>query len=301
MTCAWVLLFQTMYGLILEGMADYIRRQYGEEKWKQIRQKANINEETFSTHQMYNDKVCPHMFVLIPKPDFFSLFKEDFNSALYTDYFWQIVQQLSAACNEVLKVPAEKMFDMFGSYFVGFIGQYGYDTMLKVLGRHLRDFLNGLDNLHEYLKFSYPRLKAPSFRIENETDSGLILHYRSKRKGYLHYVQGQIKKVLIYTDTALHLALIVTIQISAGQHLRATQSSVFTQSKCLNVSWSKNCQEDEKLLVGMLHNENINVFLGRRSFLWTKGWYRSFVQQRDWQIHTRSDEAKLWQQGPRSV
>ena len=46
-----------MYGLILEGMADYIRREYGEEKWKMVRQKANINEETFSTHQMYNDKV----------------------------------------------------------------------------------------------------------------------------------------------------------------------------------------------------------------------------------------------------
>ena len=32
-----------------------------------------------------------------------------------------------------------------------------YGDVLALLGRELRDFLNGLDNLHEYLKFSYPR------------------------------------------------------------------------------------------------------------------------------------------------
>ena len=51
----------------------------------------------------------------------------------------------------------------------------------------MRDFLNGLDNLHEYLRFSYPKLKPPSFFVENETKSGLTLHYRTRRRGYLHY------------------------------------------------------------------------------------------------------------------
>ncbi|GIY72706.1 soluble guanylate cyclase 88E [Caerostris extrusa] len=70
-----------------------------------------------------------------------------------------------------------------GVYFVSFVGHYGYDRVLSVLGRHMRDFLNGLDNLHEYLKFSYPRMKAPSFFCERETPSGLTLHYRSARRG----------------------------------------------------------------------------------------------------------------------
>ena len=38
-----------------------------------------------------------------------------------------------------------------------FIVNYRYGDVLALLGRELRDFLNGLDNLHEYLKFSYPR------------------------------------------------------------------------------------------------------------------------------------------------
>ncbi|GFQ66235.1 soluble guanylate cyclase 88E [Trichonephila clavata] len=82
-----------------------------------------------------------------------------------------------------------------GVYFVSFVGHYGYDRVLGVLGRHMRDFLNGLDNLHEYLKFSYPRMKAPSFFCENETSSGLTLHYRSTRRGFLWYTIGQIREV----------------------------------------------------------------------------------------------------------
>ena len=56
----------------------------------------------------------------------------------------------------------------------------------------MRDFLNGLDNLHEYLRFSYPKMKPPSFFVENETKSGLTLHYRTRRKGYLHYVKVKL-------------------------------------------------------------------------------------------------------------
>jgi guanylate cyclase len=32
---------------------------------------------------------------------------------------------------------------LMGEYFVDFVGQYGYDRVLSVLGRHMRDFLNG--------------------------------------------------------------------------------------------------------------------------------------------------------------
>jgi guanylate cyclase len=85
--------------------------------------------------------------------------------------------------------------EAFGVAFVDFVATYGYDKMLRVLGRHMRDFLNGLDNLHEYLKFSYPKLKPPSFFVDEESPYGLILHYRSKRRGFLYYVMGQIKQV----------------------------------------------------------------------------------------------------------
>ena len=83
----------------------------------------------------------------------------------------------------------------FGHDFVNFLGQFGYERILKILGRSLKDFLNGLDNLHEYMRYSYPKLKPPSFFVEKETPNGLILHYRSKRRGFTHFVIGILKQV----------------------------------------------------------------------------------------------------------
>ena len=39
------------------------------------------------------------------------------------------------------------------------------------------------------------RLRAPSYFCDNETDKGLQLHYRSKRRGFVHYTMGQLKSI----------------------------------------------------------------------------------------------------------
>ena len=70
--------------------------------------------------------------------------------------------------------------------------KFGYDNFMRLLGRTLSDFFNGLDNLHAYFHQSYPEMKRVSFVVSEESRNGLTLHYRSKRKGYKNYVQGQI-------------------------------------------------------------------------------------------------------------
>ncbi|XP_044749063.1 soluble guanylate cyclase 88E isoform X2 [Coccinella septempunctata] len=151
-----------MYGLILENMAEYIKQTYGEEKWEEIRRAAGVETPCFSTHQVYSEAFIP---------------------------------RLSKKAVQILNVGEKEFFDQMGVFFISFVSQYGYDRVLSVLGRHMRDFLNGLDNLHEYLKFSYPRMRAPSFICENETKQGLTLHYRSKRRGFVYYTMGQIREV----------------------------------------------------------------------------------------------------------
>ncbi|XP_041985381.1 soluble guanylate cyclase 88E isoform X2 [Aricia agestis] len=151
-----------MYGLLLENMAEYIRQTYGEERWEDIRRQAGVEQPSFSVHQVYPEN---------------------------------LIARLAKTSQEVLGITEREFMDQMGVYFVGFVSQYGYDRVLSVLGRHMRDFLNGLDNLHEYLKFSYPRMRAPSFICENETRHGLTLHYRSKRRGFVYYAMGQIREV----------------------------------------------------------------------------------------------------------
>lgn len=56
--------------------------------------------------------------------------------------------------NQVLQVSERELMGQMGESFVDFVGQYGYDRVLSVLGRHMRDFLNGNTiNLHIYYIF----------------------------------------------------------------------------------------------------------------------------------------------------
>ncbi|XP_052866342.1 soluble guanylate cyclase 88E [Anopheles cruzii] len=151
-----------MYGLLLENLSEYVKAVYGEEKWDDIRRQAGISSPSFSVHDDYDEN---------------------------------LLNTLATKAQEILGVSERDFMDQMGVYFVNFVSQYGYDRVLSVLGRHMRDFLNGLDNLHEYLKFSYPLMRAPSFICENETRHGLTLHYRTKRKGFVYYTMGQIRQV----------------------------------------------------------------------------------------------------------
>ena len=164
-----------MYGLLLESLCHTLKGKYGDDKWEEIRRKAGVTHHAFSSHKVYSETLIP---------------------------------RLGRAAAEVTGESSDTIMELFGVGFVAYVGQYGYDRILRVLGRHMRDFLNGLDNLHEYLRFSYPKLKPPSFFCENETAKGLMLHYRSKRKGYLHYVCGQIKevgRVFYHTDVTIQV------------------------------------------------------------------------------------------------
>ena len=151
-----------MYGVILEGIGDAIRKKFGDQVWDEVRQKAKIPHHSFNMHRTYSETVVP---------------------------------RIAKAAADITGQPLDELMELCGYSFVGYIGQYGYDRVMRVLGRHLRDFLSGLDNLHEYLKFSYPKLKPPSFFCENESRHGLTMHYRSKRRGFVYYVMGQVTQV----------------------------------------------------------------------------------------------------------
>ncbi|ROT84041.1 putative Soluble guanylate cyclase gcy-31 [Penaeus vannamei] len=79
---------------------------------------------------------------------------------------------------------------------------------------------DGLDNLHEYLKDAYPEMKPPSFFCENETSNGMLLHYRSKRRGYAHYTMGQIKQVARrFYNTDMEIVLLKKSTVTDTLHV----------------------------------------------------------------------------------
>ncbi|VDO94690.1 unnamed protein product [Schistosoma margrebowiei] len=148
-----------MYGLIVIGIQNYVESIYGEDVWFRIVEKSNIGLLTFQTHNIYSDTVPERLFL-----------------------------SFSHETGESI----ENVTYHTGLSFATFISDYGYGNLLRVQGRDFISFLHNLDNLHEYLRLSYPDIQPPSFSIINATNDCIRLKYSSKRNGYIHYVRGQL-------------------------------------------------------------------------------------------------------------
>lgn len=80
---------------------------------------------------------------------------------------------------EILREGSPDLYmQFFGECFVKFFTNYGYDKILRVGGRHFRDFLHSIDQLHDSTRFSFPKMKSPLFHVTEEDDNGVMLHYK---------------------------------------------------------------------------------------------------------------------------
>ena len=157
--------FRKMYGIIIQNLQSFLINEFGEEKFSQIRLEAGIEEHIFSIHENYSD---------------------------------DIIKRLAESAAKLTGWTKDQILRGMGRQFPRVCGEFGYYKMLKTVGRNLYEFVNGLDYMHQCLSFSYPGMQSPSFYCDQETEDGLRLHYRSKRKGYVHYVQGQLEEMASY-------------------------------------------------------------------------------------------------------
>ena len=191
-----------MYGLLLDSIQKFLTENYGERVWAAVRQRAGLKNRWFVTHELYSD---------------------------------QVMKDLVSAASQELGQPPSLIMRKFGEYFVQSIGHYGYARLLRVLGRDMRDFLNGLDDLHEYLRFSYPQMKPPSFFCESETSQGMLLHYTTRRRGFIDYVMGQLITVGQIYGKELEVVQLSLDEMGEELHyvleLRFDNSEVLKQTK----------------------------------------------------------------------
>lgn len=122
----------------------------------------------------------------------------------------------------VLGLDIDTALEGFGAHFFHYTVQSGYDQILRVLGRNLKDFLCNLDALHDHLANIYPGMEAPSFRCTEADDGALLLHYYTKRSGLESIVIGLVKT--ISTDV---LNTSVTVKILAKKGDNGSDHTVF--------------------------------------------------------------------------
>jgi guanylate cyclase len=70
---------------------------------------------------------------------------------------------------------------------------YSYDLTIRATGRYFSDFLQNVDNIHMQMCFTYPKMKSPSMYITHIDPQGVVLVYRSSRKGFTEYLMGKYR------------------------------------------------------------------------------------------------------------
>ncbi|XP_061705198.1 soluble guanylate cyclase 89Db-like isoform X2 [Cydia pomonella] len=89
----------------------------------------------------------------------------------------------------------EKVMHFFGRCFVKFFSKYEYDQMIRATGRYFCTFLQSVDNIHQRMQFTFPRMRSPSMQLTRAHRHGAELVYSSTRTGFTHYLMGQLYEI----------------------------------------------------------------------------------------------------------
>ncbi|VDP97641.1 unnamed protein product [Trichobilharzia regenti] len=165
-----------MYGLLFESLHKHTETTYGIKIWSQILLDVNGSQRIFQTNKIYKE-----------------------------DLYERLIQCLSRSLN----LSSEVLYTENGKYFAKFLIDSGFQTVLKVMGKDFVDFLSNIDEIHKYLKRSYPSIHPPTFNVvEIESDHIIHLFYCTKRRKFVHFVKGQlisIAKLLFQLDIEVEL------------------------------------------------------------------------------------------------
>ncbi|CAH1258420.1 GUCY1B3 [Branchiostoma lanceolatum] len=172
-----------MYGLYLDAIHGYLRRTYGDDVWKLVRHRAGIKVWTFHPNQTYSD---------------------------------QYILRIARAASELIGKPQEALLCEFGANMQSVYVDNGNDKTLRTLARHVRGFIDELDNLHEQARYTFPKIKPPSFVCKEESSEGLTIRYYSRRRGLLPLVQGILQSIIkSYCEVEVEFQTLTSTENSA--------------------------------------------------------------------------------------
>ena len=146
-----------MYGLVNKAVEQFVIETQGEEVWKQIKTKAGIETEHFSTMHSYDDS---------------------------------ITYSLVGTASELLNIDATVILIEFGKFWIKFAKKQGYGHYFTLGGGDLYQFLKNLDRMHSNIEKTYIELTPPSFKCTKLESGQLYLQYFSPRTGLEPFVEG---------------------------------------------------------------------------------------------------------------
>ncbi len=148
-----------MYGMVNEGIRDFILKHHDAQTWERICTAANLDRQIFDDMGRYEDSVT-----------------------------FDLVQAIS----DHTGLSAGDVLGKFGTHWIDYASTSRYGNLMKAAGDSFLEKLKGLDEMHARVKGAMPDLQPPSFRLEEVADGTYHLHYVSQRNGLDAMVVGML-------------------------------------------------------------------------------------------------------------
>ncbi len=149
-----------MYGLVNKAVENLVVSQFGQDKWEEVKRRADIGVAGFVGMNPYPD---------------------------------EITHKLVGAASEVLGLPPNEILEAFGEYWILFTAKEGYGELLDISGISFVEFLQNMNDLHARIQLTFPELKPPTLKCTDIGESSLRLEYHTHRGGLAPMVVGLLR------------------------------------------------------------------------------------------------------------
>ncbi|MBA4144364.1 MAG: heme NO-binding protein [Azospira oryzae] len=166
-----------MYGIINKAIEDLIKENFGEEKWDHILKRSGIEMDFFIGNEPYDD---------------------------------DITFKLAIAASEETGLSLSDVLITFGEWWVLRTCKQKYGGLMAAGGTSLKEFLQNLPVFHNRVMLIYPKLTPPEFRVSDQTEKSILIHYFSKRQGLQEFVRGLLQGLGKLYETSVDIDLIQT-------------------------------------------------------------------------------------------
>jgi methyl-accepting chemotaxis protein len=163
----------TIKGTVVLSWVEQIKVKYGEAKWKEILRLSGLPETQQFMH----------------------------NSDIPDEQAAQILSNIGS----VLKLDRQQTGDLVGEYWINVFAPKIYKAYYQQY-KTAKDFILGLDAIHEQVMRNIPNAHPPRFDIETVNEHTLIVHYKSHRKKlFSPYFFGAIKGIGVYFHSPIEI------------------------------------------------------------------------------------------------
>ena len=146
-----------MHGLINKSIEAFVKDTYGDDAWRAIGAKADLEDPSFEAMMVYDTPITTRIVV---------------------------------CATEVLNVDCADFLQNLGTYLVSQPTQQAVRRLLRFGGVDFVDFLYSLDDLHDRARLAVPDLFLPNLELREHTVNQFSLTVRSDFLSFGHVLIG---------------------------------------------------------------------------------------------------------------